>query len=568
MAGSRFDLDTKTIGGLPLVNHFLERLQFEPLLRRYLPPPDPRARLSPLKALGVLVRNLVLARVPLYSMEEWATEMVPTLLGLSPEELELLNDDRVARGLDYLFDTDRCTLLTAFMVHAVKEFGLSLKQLHNDSTTITLHGAYRKATGKLVRGKPTLVITFGHNKDHRPDLKQLLFILTVTADGAVPVHFKVADGNTEDSTTHIETWTHLRQLVGSPQFLYVADSKLCTRDNLKYIHDRHGKFVTVMPRSRKEDGLFKDWLQEHTPPWEEVARKPHPRLKDGPPDIFRAIPTPIPDADGFRVVWYLSSHKMERDAEFRRSVCQRAGRELNTLKLRLEGPRPRFRSEAAVARAIEEILKSAQAERWIKYQVHRVEEAAFRQERRGRPGHQTRWRRKLRTRFKISWELNGEQINYDAKCDGVFPLMTNCEKDELPAVQLLDAYKSNQPFLEKRHDLLKNVEAATPMYLKSPSRIEALLFLLFVALLVHAVIERQIRRAMRRRHLKALPLYPEGRLCKAPSASRIMELFDNIQRHLLRKRGSLVQRFDPEITATQEELVELLGLRADAFCGW
>jgi transposase len=146
--------------------------------------------------------------------------------------------------------------------------------------------------------------------------------------------------------------------------------------------------------------------------------------------------------------------------------------------------------------------------------------------------------------------------------------MTNCEKDELPAVQLLDAYKTKQPFLEERHDLLKNVEAATPMYLKSPSRIEALLFLLFVALVVHAVIECHIRRAMRQRHLKVLPLYPEGRLCKAPSASRIMELFDNIQRHLLRKGESLVQRFDTEITATQEELLELLGLRADASCGW
>jgi len=41
------------------------------------------------------------------------------------------------------------------------------------------------------------------NEDHRPGLKHLLFVLTVSADGAVPVHARVLDGNTEDSTTHI-----------------------------------------------------------------------------------------------------------------------------------------------------------------------------------------------------------------------------------------------------------------------------------------------------------------------------------------------------------------------------
>jgi transposase len=356
------------------------------------------------------------------------------------------------------------------MVHMVKEFDVSLDQLHNDSTTLSLHGEYNNATGKLVRGKPTVLVTYGHNKDHRPDLKQLVFILTVSADGAVPVHFKVTDGNTEDTTTHIETWECLRRLVGSPQFLYVADSKLCTRENMKYIDENHGKFVTIMPRSRKEDQLFKDWLQQNTPNWEEIARKPHLRLKNGPPNIFWAIPTPIPDADGFRVIWFLSSHKMERDAQFRRNAIQSAWNQLQKLKTRLEGARPRFSTQASVARAIDEILNKHQAERWIRYEVSTDEEATFRQEKRGRPGNNTRWRRKIKTRFKISWELRDDRVAYDARCDGLFPLMTNCKKEELSTLEFLDAYKSKQPFVEKRHDLFKNVEAATPMFLKSISR--------------------------------------------------------------------------------------------------
>ncbi|MEE8372725.1 MAG: IS1634 family transposase [Dehalococcoidia bacterium] len=285
-----FELDTKTVGALPLVNHLLDRLRFEHFLGKHLSPPDPRSKLAPLKALGLLLRNLVLARVPLYSLEEWARDKVPALLKVSAGDLQLLNDDRVGRALDWLFDTDCKALLTDLMVHMVKEFDLSLEQLHNDSTSLTLHGEYKDATGKLIRGKPSLLVTLGYNKDHRPDLKQLVFILTVSADGAVPVHFKVADGNTEDSTTHIETWECLRRLVGSSQFIYVADSKLCTRANLKHIAGNHGMFVSIMPRSRKEDRLFKDWLQENTPSWGEVVRKPHLRLKHGPPDVFRRSP--------------------------------------------------------------------------------------------------------------------------------------------------------------------------------------------------------------------------------------------------------------------------------------
>jgi hypothetical protein len=219
-----FTLRSHTLGALPLVNHVVRRLRVEALLQQHLPPAAPRTPVPPPVALGVLLRNLVLARVPLYGLGEWARPWVPALLGLQPAQVPLLNDDRVGRALDRLFDADRAALLTALVVHMIREFQVALDQLHNDSTSLTLHGAYAAATGRRVRGQPTAHVTFGYNKDHRPDLKQLLWILTVSAAGAVPVHFKVADGNTEDSTTHVETWTVLRALVGSAHFLSVADS--------------------------------------------------------------------------------------------------------------------------------------------------------------------------------------------------------------------------------------------------------------------------------------------------------------------------------------------------------
>ena len=111
--------------------------------------------------------------------------------------------------------------------HAIAEFGVELDQLHNDSTTITFHGDYPDAAHEEKRKQQTrLAITWGHNKDHRPDLKQLLFILTVSNDGGVPVYFQAKSGNTADDQTHRATWDLLCTLAGRRDFLYVADCKL------------------------------------------------------------------------------------------------------------------------------------------------------------------------------------------------------------------------------------------------------------------------------------------------------------------------------------------------------
>jgi len=563
MNKKNFDLDSKYIGILPIVNHFLSRLKFKELLCKYLPPPAQQSKIDPAKALGVLVRNLIILRTPLYSVGEWAEQMVPKLLGLAPGQVSLINDDRVGRALDLLFEADRSAMLTELVVKMVGEFEIDLEKFHNDSTTLTLHGEYLKADGHTERGKKTLVATFGHNKDHRPDLKQLLWILTVSEDGAVPVHFKVADGNTQDINTHIDTWEVLRRLVGGPQFLYVADSKLASRESLNHIHRCGGRFITVLPQSRKEDGLFREWLLAHSPRWKEVTRYPHPRLKDGPPDIILGLESPIPDADGYRLVWFFSTHKKQRDAKSRQDKIVRALKELDKLKEKLDGPRSRYRTLEGVSQAVEKILSETGAKPWVNYLIKPWQKEAYRQDKKGRPSKDTRWLRKLKLKFGLSWEPAEEKILKDASLDGIFPLLTNCY--DLSVLEVLTPYKSKQPLVEKRHDLFKNTLEVTPAFLKSISRFEAFLFLCYVAITVHALIERDIRKAMEENKLEVLALYPEGRDCKSPTTARLIEIFGNLQRHILLKEGKAVQRFYPELSTLQKQILELLCLPARLF---
>jgi hypothetical protein len=320
----RTSLQSLEVGAAPVVRHFLDRLQLEPLLARYLPPANRRPEDIPTSVtLCVLVTNLLLARRPLYGLPEWAARRVPEHLDLQPGQAGQLGDDRFGRALDRLDRADRASLLTALVVHTVREFQVELRQTHNDTTTVTFAGAYQGQKPAEERDRPPR-ITFGYNKDHRPDLKQLLFSITVSADGAVPVHCKTYDGNVTDDQVHIETWDFLCQVIGHADFLYVADCKLCTRDNLGHIAGRGGRFLTVLPRTRAEDGWFRGYLQEQTPAWREVRREPNPRRQAGPDIVYDGVEAPQRTSEGYRVLWYRSSQKRDEDAAQRQARMERA----------------------------------------------------------------------------------------------------------------------------------------------------------------------------------------------------------------------------------------------------
>jgi len=154
-----FELRSRTLGALPVVQHFLDCLQLDDLLAGYVPSPSSRIQIPHAVALGVLLRNIILGRAPLYGLQEWADGYQAKLLGLTDEQVMLLNDDRVGRALERLFDADRASLITAVVIRAIQVFDVDLRQFHNDSTSITL-GLVRKlySSAPVIGADPPLVI--------------------------------------------------------------------------------------------------------------------------------------------------------------------------------------------------------------------------------------------------------------------------------------------------------------------------------------------------------------------------------------------------------------------------
>jgi transposase len=501
---------------------------------------------------------LVIARRPLYAIPEWAQRRVPEYLGLLPAEVALLNDDRIGAALDHLHRADRASLLTALVRHVVVTFAIDCAEFHQDTTTVTFSGGYDEQPNAAQPGRPPR-ITFGYNKDHRPDLKQLLYSITISSDGAVPIHAKIYDGNTTDDAVHIDTWTFLTQLVGHTNFLYVADSKLCTRPNMSHIADRVGRFLTVMPKTRAEDAWFRNHMLTTAVDWVEVYREPNPRRRTDPDVVYHGVESSQRSSDGYRVLWYRSSQKEQSDRDTRQQRLRRAHEALAE-----RSARPRPWRDADEARDVgTRILRDHEVEHLLRVELTSVVTEHFTQAGPGRPGPDTEYRRMETTRWHVRFEEVGEALAHAARCDGLFPLMTNDEG--LSVADALRKYKY-QPFVEKRHEQLKSGFDVMPMWLKNVARIESLLWLYYVVELIGALVEREVRRGMTGDGIESLALYPEGRASVAPTTGVVFDVLEGHRRHrLLDEQGQELRRFHDPLSDDARRVLQLLGVSQTAY---
>lgn len=112
----------------------------------------------------------------------------------------------------------------------------------------------------------------------------------------------------------------------------------------------------------------------------------------------------------------------------------------------------------------------------------------------GHPGKHTRYKTLIRQIYTLTWTRNRKALKREARVDGLFPVL--CTDVNLSAKDVLKAYKY-QPWPEKRFSQFKSIHNAAPLLFKSVTRVEANLFVFFIALMIQALIEREVRAKMR-----------------------------------------------------------------------
>ena len=169
-------------------------------------------------------------------------------------DLDKFNEERLAKGLDdiYAFGTDK--IMTAVAIQMIKAYDIGVDTFSFDTTSLSFFGAYEREDPwtLLPNMPPPPVVTYGHSKIRRPDLKQIMFGMLTSRDGGVPLMGKALDGNLSDSHAAAQFFGRIRELVADPSTVTcVGDSKAWCARVIAVTSKERMRLVSRLPRTRK-----------------------------------------------------------------------------------------------------------------------------------------------------------------------------------------------------------------------------------------------------------------------------------------------------------------------------
>lgn len=539
-------LKKAVLGAHPIIQHYLDRLQVQDIFGTYVTS-DKRLAIPMEEGIGVLIHNILTEPLPLYQMAEWLEPLDMDSFGLGVYDDAVFNDDRLARILDALAKSNRKMIFFRIALRSIKLFELDCGYVHHDTTTVKLCGRY-ESWHQQPRAHN------GHSKDHRPDLQQLVLGLNMVGDGAVVIGHETYSGNRSDDTVHIPNWDRLRRLLHTTDFIYTADSKLCTDTNLSHIEFYNGEYITVMPRTWKEDRIFREQARGGKVQWRLILTRKNNRQPNSVIDKYYTTTTAYQGDAQRRIVWIKSYQKAKLDQQVRTKRIEKTVAALNELNTKLN--RYNLKRRHDINKAVQTILTQYHTSDLATYSIHQrtVYTKTFLKP--GRPTANSPTRTHRHIEYHLSYQTNQAELTKQRRTDGIFPLLTNNHAKS--AKDILEIYKY-QSFLENRHSQLKSELEVAPVFLKKPDRVLALLDLVILALCIATLMERDLRQGMKREGLTSIPIYPENRECQHPTTHSIIRLFRRVEKfEVTDPEDNVIDHFPPKLTSLQKQMLDLM----------
>src|SRR5437764_6470873 len=223
-----------------------------------LSPPHPAHGLSCGRGVEALVLAILDGHHALYKVGRRLEERGMVALLQPGLTRASLNDYRLGHILDALFAANLNTVFSAVALHALEVYAIPTPWLHQDTTTIALYGAYADEPETPEAPRPA----YGHSKDGRDDLKQVLLSLGVSGDGGLPLRVGLRDGNRSESVeTPLAIEEYLALGLDGVRGI-VADSKAYRRRTLGVCLEQGMGFVTFVPRTCAVRQELEGWRQQ------------------------------------------------------------------------------------------------------------------------------------------------------------------------------------------------------------------------------------------------------------------------------------------------------------------
>jgi transposase len=491
------------VAHLPLVLGVLRRLEVATVIDRLLPS-NPVHVLSCGRGVEALVLAILDGHHALYKVGARLEErgMLPLLQeGLGRASL---HDYRLGQILDALFAANLNGVFGAVALKALEVYAIPTPWLHQDTTTITLYGAYEDEPKTPEAPRPA----YGHSKDGRDDLKQVLLSLGVSGEGGLPLRVGIRDGNTSDSTETPVAIEECLALGLDGVMGIVADSKAYCKRTLGLCLEKRIGLITLVPRTCAIRQALEAWGQQQ-PALPLLLEKPGRTRQETPRQwhghsVTRQVDVEYSDGrvvqEALRFVVVHSSQLAQQQAHTYVMAQAKEAERVAAHRRRVEARRFACAPDAEAASA--DYAGRGQGRRGRRprpWQYHAVryrvapETRRTRRARRGRPANTEP--PPTETSYRLVVEV--EALDRAQEENGWTVLATTVPAAQCSDLEILQAYQEQHTSVEPGFRWIKNPAAISPVWLEKPERIAALAMLTVVGLLVYAVIQRQVRLYLR-----------------------------------------------------------------------
>jgi Domain of unknown function (DUF4277)/Transposase DDE domain len=488
------------LGPLALMQPLIDQLDIEALIDRHLPP-DPQQEFSH----GQVLRLLLLARLSeptaLVNVAEWAEKTGADILSNIPTDK--LNDDRLGRALDAFFD-HRHSILGSVTAQALQLTGLTLNRLHFDPTHLILSGAYDSAQPRPLLPEPLLTgdaqlspahICHGYNADTK--MIQAGQLAIVDDLGAVPVFAHCLDGNRNGHPTIQQTFDLANHYLNLPDdVLMISDRGTCSVEHFARLR-RHGYQALCAAQWQDYRAIYDAHADQLN--WQPASflsiEQQRRRLTDSPLPrehyeiavLRHTLTDPTDQSDlPVRLIFVYSTADERECRQHRQKNIAKIQTGLEQLQAKMQRGHAQC-TTASILKQIGQLLGKRAAARYFRWQLVPLtpeEQAALPPPERGH--------RRPTQRLEFHYDPDAAQA--DERHDGLSVLVTTASI-QYSADRLFYMYKE-QNYVELLHHQWKTPLAVSPVFLKSPQRVEALVCLLQLALQAYQVLERLYRQSV------------------------------------------------------------------------
>lgn len=376
--------------------------------------------------------------------------------------------------------------------------------------------------------------------------------LSVSSDSGFPLFQKAYSGNTADVDTYVEQWQNLIDLLGHQDFLYVADSKLITKENMAQIHNDDGFFIAPAPMYESYKKVLHNALENHN-------EENFIRYKD---QFNRGFETPI------EIEYEAKTYTFRMIILYDQKVAARKRNALNarvaktqSLFEELQGKLNKYnlKTEADIEKRCAAILKKYRTTIFFQYMISNNPISIYKNKKKGRPAQNEIPEKVAVVSDNFSVMLQFDQAAFDnelARC-GYYPLITNKPEHALSIEEAMLAHK-NQYKCEHLNRHAKSSLQIEPIYLQTPERIEVMLFLFKIAFQVIVLIERTARANIENRDRGLDNFMPNKKDVRNQSTEYLLAEFQYIVRGKIPITGGGAAGFVSELNPLQKNILNIL----------